>query len=177
MRILALTVVVLLNATAVSGADHDLCVRGIADGFVRTTRVRLSLEGAPLSLDLKTVAARLLREVLWGGRTDEVFVEIFSDDNCAAALGESADVSVSLTPMEAERLANADRGSGDSNLLRQIAERVAATRCHAEHATHDLHAVLVSMTLDELVQRADSLRIWSCGHRHPSVIRRLASIH
>ncbi len=43
---------------------------------------------------------------------------------------------------------------------------VVAARSHAEHATHRLHAVLVSIGLDELVRRADSPRAQLRGHRH-----------
>src|SRR5437870_224874 len=56
-------------------------------------------------------------------------------------------------------------------LLRAVRDRllqplvVAALR-HAEYTTHHLHAVLLSMRLDEFVHRTDSPGAWLHGHRN-----------
>jgi esterase/lipase superfamily enzyme len=117
-------------------AQYDLCARGVADEFTRTVRVRLSVDGPELGERLSTVAAQLVKRLVFKGRASEVYVEPFDETLCSAALGERHDIAISLTQAELDEL-SVERGGAveDQAAVSAAAARASVTQYLAPAGT------------------------------------------
>lgn len=119
---LVMTAALVWTAPA-AGAVLDLCVLGTGDEFTRTTRARLDMSG-PISPGTEhQVAASLLRRLLWEGQAQRVTVSVFDQHACSAALGETHEISVTLSEVEIEALRRDDQRGETLTLVRQVVSR------------------------------------------------------
>jgi esterase/lipase superfamily enzyme len=116
---------------ALAGVSHaaqwDLCARGIgsAPPFTQTLRVQLTLSGAELDADLvKPFAAQLIRATLWPGRAEQVYVELYDEKECTAALGDRAELKADVSEADvADARAALGRGEADLAVVSVVARR------------------------------------------------------
>lgn len=128
MRSILGALLVFVTST-VFGAEYDYCARGTGDEFTKTTRVRLVIDGPDTGQLTGRMAGDLINRLVWKERAREVFVEPFDQVLCEAALGETSDISVSVTKEELDQFAaERDRGPGEKSPTTQaLANRAKAT--------------------------------------------------
>lgn len=92
-----------IPSTAVA-TEFDQCARGIGDKFTQTAHVHLSIDGPDLGQYADGVIAILVNRHLWQGHAQDVFVNPYDEALCSAALGDRANMTLSITQSELEQL-------------------------------------------------------------------------
>lgn len=151
---IAIALITGLLASLAQAANWDLCARGVGlnPPFSQTLRVKLTLDGAALDADLvKPFAAQLIRATVWKDRADQVTVETYDADQCAASLGDELALSAQVSQADVE-LAQLElsRGAADFTGVADIARRA-------------LQRLDLSKTVEE--QRKQWLRIFYATNR------------
>ena len=116
-------------ASTAFAAEYEYCARGVGDEFTKTIRVRLSIDGPDTGQLTGRIAGELINRLVWKERAREVFVEPYDQVLCEAALGETSDISISVTKQELDQFAvERDRGPGEKSPTAQaLANRAKAT--------------------------------------------------
>jgi esterase/lipase superfamily enzyme len=107
---------------------YDLCARGFNDSphspFIQTTRVKLTIGGAPLdAVLLRDVQTQLIRNLLWLNRASEVFIENYDEEECSARGGAETEIVVNLSADDIDQL-RTELGRGPT-LFSQLIAKVA----------------------------------------------------
>lgn len=129
------------GASAAGTTSWELCARGIGSQppFTQTLRVQLTLAGATLDTELvKPFAAQLIRATLWPGRAEQVYVELYDEAECAAALGDRAELRAEVSDADvAAARAALGRGEEDFSVVAEVATRT-RTRVDATSRSAEL---------------------------------------
>jgi esterase/lipase superfamily enzyme len=122
----------LLFTPGVHAAKYDYCARGSGPELQKTLRVTLELDGADPGPDAPRIAAALIRRLMWDGKAERVSVEPFDETGCAAALGRSESIKLTLSTDDLDKLkAETTRGAAGGGPIAAKLAKTAQTKVQA----------------------------------------------
>ena len=91
-------------ASPARAALFDYCARGSGPELQKTLRVTLDLDGVDAGPHAPRIATALIRRLMWEGKAERVSVEPFDETGCAAALGRSESILLTLSADDLDNL-------------------------------------------------------------------------